>query len=311
MKKILITGGAGYIGSILTKKMVELGYNVTVIDNLLYENLSIYDLCFYKNFNFINLDVSEISTIKGEIENSDIIIPLAALVGAPLCDRNKKLSKIVNYESIKTILKYKRSDALLIFPTTNSGYGVAKNEEFCTELSPLYPVSHYAKLKVLAEEYVLNFENTISLRLATVFGVSPRPRFDLLVNDFTYQSYFYGNLNLFEENFRRNFIHIRDVCETFIFCIKNKDKMTGNIYNVGLSSANLTKKELAEKIKNHIPNLKINFITNIKDPDKRDYLVSNKKIESLGWKPKFSLDDGITELIKSFKILKKNHFSNI
>ncbi len=311
MEKVLITGGAGYIGSILTKKLLDKNYKVTVLDSLIYNQNSLNDCCIYPNFNFINGDICNYSIINDLLKNNDIIIPLAAIVGAPACDRNKSLSKLINLDAHINIIKNLSNNQMIIFPNTNSGYGIGKKNEFCDESSTLNPVSLYGKWKVEVEKELIKINNSISLRLATVFGVSPRMRTDLLVNDFVLRSLKDNFLILFEENFRRNFIHIRDIANTFIFCIENITKLKNDVYNVGLSSANLTKRELAEKIKVHLPKLNIFSSEIAKDPDKRDYVVSNKKLESKGWKTKYTLDDGIIELIKCYKFLNLGQHKNI
>lgn len=307
MKNILITGGSGYIGSLLTKELLLNQFNVTVIDNLLFNQNSLNECCYYKNFKFINGDICNYNLINNLIKKNDIIIPLACLVGAPACDKSHKLTNEINYEAQLNIINNLSSEQILLFPNTNSGYGIGNLNDMCDENSPLNPVSLYGKLKVSVEKEVLNRENSISLRLATVFGSSPRMRLDLLVNDFVYRLFKDKYLILFEENFRRNFIHVRDVVNTFLFMINNFDNAKNQIYNVGLSSANLTKKQLALKIKEYIKNSVIVSSEIGKDPDRRDYIVSNKKIENLGWKTNFSLDDGIKELIKCYSFLSESH----
>ena len=311
MDNVLITGGAGYIGSVLTKKLLEKNYQVTVLDNLMYKQNSLNDCCIFPNFKFIFGDICNYDLVNQLIKENDIIIPLAAIVGAPACDINKSLSKAINVEAHINIIKNLSNNQIIIFPNTNSGYGIGKKNEFCDESSPLNPVSLYGKWKVEVEKIVIKHNNSVSLRLATVFGVSPRMRTDLLVNDFVLRSLKDNFLILFEENFRRNFIHIRDIADTFIFCIENIKNLKNDVYNVGLSSANLTKRELAEKIKVHIPNLNIFSSEIAKDPDKRDYVVSNKKLENKGWSAKYTLDDGILELIKCYKFLNLSYHKNI
>ena len=309
--KILVTGGAGYIGSLLVPSLLKLGYSVTVLDNLIYDQTSLLDCCFHNNFNFIKGDITDYKLIDSEIKKNDIIIPLAAIVGAPASDSNKSLSNLVNYESYKFLVKNISKSQKVLYPTTNSGYGVGKKNNFCDENSPLNPISTYGKHKVEIEKDFLEKGNAITFRLATVFGMSPRMRTDLLVNDFVLKAIKDRAIVIFEEHFRRNFIHINDVVQAFIFGINNYDKMVGEPFNVGLSSANLTKKQLAEKIKKHLPKTYIHFAQIGEDPDKRDYVVSNDKIESLGWIAKSSLDDGIKELIKGYQIISTNIFANI
>lgn len=311
MKNILITGGAGYIGSVLTKLLLDEGFNITVLDNLMYKQNSLNSLCIYKNFSFIKGDICDYELINSLIAKNDIIIPLAAIVGAPACNKNKSLSKLVNYDAHKNIIDQSSRDQIIIFPNTNSGYGIGEKNKFCDENSELKPVSLYGKLKVQIEKAFLDKSNSVTLRLATVFGVSSRMRTDLLVNDFVLRALVDKYLILFEENFSRNYIHIMDVANTFLFAINHFKKMKGEPYNVGLSSANLTKRQLAEKIKKHITDLYIHTSEIGKDPDKRDYIVSNAKLEGIGWNPKFSLDDGITELIKCYNFLNLDKTKNI
>lgn len=310
MKKILITGGAGYIGSILSEELLKRGFKVTVIDKLLYDRMSLANCCNYKNFNFIKSDILEKNTILNEIRKNDIIIPLASVVGAPACKMSPKFAKETNLDSIIYLVQNLSKDQLIFYPTTNSGYGIGGTEE-CDENSELKPISLYGQWKVEAENIILSHNNSVSFRLATVFGVAPRMRLDLLVNDFCFKAYHYGYIVLFEEHFRRNYIHVRDVSGAFIHAIDNFETMKNNIFNVGLSSANLTKRQLCEKIKVYIPDLYIHSSDIGKDEDKRDYIVSNKKIESTGWNPKHSLDDGINELLKLFKMIRYNNFNNL
>jgi len=304
-EKILITGGAGYIGSMLVTKLIEKGYRVTVIDTLQFSKNSLNHLFVHKNFNFIYGDVRNKNLIKKNIEKHNIIIPLAALVGAPLCEKYKKEAKEINFESIKYMLKIVNKKQKIIFPTTNSGYGIGQKEKYCDENSPLNPISFYGKTKAEAEKIVLEFENSICFRLATIFGYSYRMRTDLLVNNFVYKALKFKKLKLYEPHFRRNYIHIIDVVRAFIFAIKNFNKLKSNTYNLGLSSANLTKLMLAKKIKKQFKEVKISIIRNRKDPDQRDYFVSNKKIEKKGFKPIISLEEGIAELLNVLRFEKK------
>ncbi len=297
MEKILITGGAGYIGSMLTTKLIEKGYRVTVIDSLQFSKNSLNHLFAHKNFKFIYGDVRNKNLIKKNIKKHNIIIPLAALVGAPLCEKYKKEAKEINFESIKYMLKIVNKKQKIIFPTTNSGYGIGQKEKYCDENSPLNPISFYGQTKAEAEKIILEFENSICFRLATIFGYSYRMRTDLLVNNFVYNALKFKKLKLYEPHFRRNYIHITDVVRAFIFAIKNFNKLKSNTYNLGLSSANLTKLMLAKKIKKQFKEVKISIIRNRKDPDQRDYFVSNKKIEKKGFKPIISLEEGIAELL--------------
>ena len=309
--KILVTGGAGYIGSILVPALLREKHIVTVIDDFRYNQSSLLDCCYNTNLKIIRGDVRNRTLMQEHIKNADIIIPLACLVGAPLCDQNPVGARTINYDAVKMILELRYPSQRIIFPTTNSGYGIGQKDKFCTEDTPLKPVSLYGKLKVKIENELLSSGNCITLRLATVFGISPRMRLDLLVNDFVYRAFNDRTVVLFQANFKRNYIHVRDVASSFIHCITNFEKMKNEPYNVGLSSANLSKYELCEKIREVIPDF-YPIISEIgEDPDKRDYIVSNEKIEKTGWKPKFSLDKGIKELIKGFQIIKKNKYSNI
>lgn len=298
--RILITGGAGYLGSMLATKLVSMNYYVTVVDMLKYDKNSLSHLFGSKNFKFILGDVRKISCIKKIIRNQDFIFPFAALVGAPLCERYKKNTLETNVNSIKNLIKYLKSGQKIIYPTTNSGYGIGEKNKYCDENSPLKPISLYGQTKAEAESIIISYKNSICFRLATVFGYSYRMRTDLLVNNFVEKAVKKNKLDLFEPYFRRNYIHISDVVSAFIYAMKNFNKLKGQTYNLGLSSANLTKLALAKIIKKKIKNLKIRMIKNKFDPDKRDYYVSNKKIEKAGFKPNISLEEGIEELIDLF-----------
>tara|TARA_R100000152_G_C6739337_1_gene163227 strand:+ start:138 stop:1076 length:939 start_codon:yes stop_codon:yes gene_type:complete len=312
MVKVLITGGAGYLGSKATEILLENGYNVTALDNLMYKQTSLLHLCTNKNFSFIEQDVTNLDLLKETIKDYDIIIPLAAIVGAPACDSNKELASKVNFEQIKCIVDNLRDNQKLVMPNTNSQYG--SSPDIITEESPFNPLSHYAKTKCDAEDYILNNGNGICLRLATVFGAASRMRTDLLVNDFVHKAIVDNYLILFQAHFNRNYIHINDVANTFLFCIENYEKMNNDVYNVGLSDANLSKMELALKVKGHFPNLVIKEDEFKSDFDNRNYIVSNDKLESFGWKPKFTIDDGIKELIDAYKMVIKynnRNFTNL
>ena len=313
MKKynILITGGAGYIGSILTPLLLNNGHKVTVIDNYKYNQSSLTTSIINKNFNLIKEDCRNIEVLKGMIKKFDIIIPLAAYVGAPLCNKDPWAASSINKESIISLFKILSKKQLIIMPTTNSAYGSGNKDNYCDENSELRPLSLYAKEKVEIEKILMDRENSISLRLATVFGMSPRMRLDLLVNDFTYKALNDKSIVLFESHFKRNFIHVRDVADVFNLAIKNPDNFVGNIFNVGLSNANLSKYELCKLIKKFLPSFEIYKSVTGKDPDQRNYLVSNKKIEKNGFKPKVSIEEGINELIKGLKIFNTKTFTNL
>ena len=310
LENILITGGAGYIGSVLSKFLLDQGYFVTVLDNFRYRQSSLLDCCYDENFRIIRGDVRDEKLLLSSLKNQDFIIHLAALVGAPICNANKDDALSTNFESTKLLLKLRNKNQKILFPCTNSGYGIGEKGKFCTEDTPLRPISFYGQTKVNSEKIILDDGNSISFRLATVFGVSPRMRLDLLVNDFVHKAMNEKFVGIFEGHFQRNYIHIRDVVRVFLHGIKNFDDMKNQPYNVGLSDANLSKLELCAKIKEHISDF-IFVESNLgNDPDKRDYIVSNEKIESTGFKPKFSLDFGIKELIKCYTILPKQSFGN-
>jgi nucleoside-diphosphate-sugar epimerase len=311
MQKILVTGGAGYIGSVLVPILLSQNYKITIVDSLIHGQSSLLDCCANPDFDFVKGDICDNQLMASLIPKHDIIVLLAAIVGAPACKANPALARLVNYDAHMEIIKRISPSQKIIFPNTNSGYGIGEKDGYCTEKTPLKPISDYGIAKVEIEKALLDKGNAVTYRLATVFGTSPRMRMDLLVNDFTYRAYKDRFIILFEEHFRRNFIHIRDVAKAFIFGITNYEKMKGEPYNVGLSSANLTKRQLCEKIKEHVPDFYIHSAPVGEDPDKRDYLVSNKKIESLGWRPDYTLDDGIVELLKAYRILKVNPFANV
>ena len=301
MKKILITGGAGYIGSMLSTELVNQGYKVTVLDLLKYNKNSLSHLYFHRNFKFIYGDARNKKIMKKLIRQNEFIIPLAGLVGAPLCDKFKKDAISTNFKAIKMIKELVNKKHKVIYMTTNSGYGIGEKNKFCDENTPLKPISLYGKTKCDAETEMNKFKNSICFRLATVFGNSYRMRSDLLVNNFVFRAVKNKKLDIFEPYFRRNFIHVKDVVKGIIFSINNFKKLKSNIYNLGLSNANISKIMLAKKIKKQHPVTKIKIITNKKDPDKRDYFVSNKKIEQKGFKAKIRLENGIKELLIYFK----------
>ena len=299
--KILITGGAGYLGSVFTRNLLK-NHEVIVYDNLMYNQTSLVDLSNNPNFTFHYGDVREWSKLKYLVEQVDIVIPLAALVGFPLCEKDKDLATSINTTQIQNIVDVLSNDQMILYPNTNSGYGT-RGEGMVDETNELTPISHYGKTKCEAEDYIINESNGISFRLATVFGVSSRMRTDLLVNDFVYKLLTDRYITLFEHKFVRNFIHIQDVSRAFEYMIDNYYTFNNEVFNLGLSDENITKKQLVEKIQTHIPNTSVNYSDYYVDPDKRDYIVSNEKIEEAGWKPIFTLDDGIKELIQSYKMI--------
>ena len=308
--KILITGGAGYIGSILAPELINKNFKVTVLDNFMFKQASLNHLCFHKNFNIINGDIRDSMLMQKLLRDHDLILPLAAIVGAPLCNKDPYSAQSINHDAIIDMIKKSSKNQMIIMPTTNSAYGTGDKNNYCDEKSPLNPISKYAVDKVEIEKILMSRENSISYRLATVFGMSPRMRIDLLVNDFTYRAYHDSAMIIFEGHFKRNFIHVRDVVRGFVHAIENFDKMKSEIYNVGLSDANLSKLELCGEIKKHLPNFTYVEEKLKKDPDQRNYIVSNEKIESTGFSPKHSLSDGIEELIKGYAMLKNQSFGN-
>jgi nucleoside-diphosphate-sugar epimerase len=313
MSKVLVTGGAGYIGSVLVDSLINRKYDVTVVDNLMYKQTSLTQYCHLPNFKFVKGDVRDWNMMQPLVDEADIIIPLACIVGMPACKKYPELTQDTNQTAIEWLARNTRDDQKIIFPTTNSGYGIGQDGIHCTEETPLKPISLYGVTKVKAEEALLQRGNAVTFRLATVFGMSPRMRLDLLVNDFTYKAFKDKYIVLFESHFKRNFIHIRDVIKAFLFAIDRFDQMKGKAYNVGLSTANISKKELCEAIKQFIPDFYIAESEINEDPDKRNYIVSNAKLESLGWMPSFSLKDGIQELLKAYPIIdaSNNNFTNL
>jgi len=309
--KILVTGGAGYIGSILVPELLKNGYEVIVIDNFMYNQVSLLDCCHYDTLTVIRGDVRDKDLISSCIKKVDIIFPLACLTGAPLCKKDPIAAKSINFDAVKLLLDLRSKDQIIIFPTTNSGYGVGQKDIYCTEETPLNPITLYGKLKVEIEKILLDAGNCVTLRLATVFGTSPRMRLDLLVNDFTYRAVNDRFIILFESHFKRNYIHIRDVARAFMHVLDNFDSMKDEPYNVGLSDTNISKWELCEEIKRYIPDFYFIEAQIGEDPDKRDYIVSNAKIEASGFNTNYSLQQGINELIKGFQIVKRNQYANV
>ena len=310
-EKILVTGGAGYIGSVLVPKLLDCGYRVVVLDNFMYRQNSLAHVCYNPNLDIIRGDVRNEVLVFSLISSVDVIIPLAALVGAPLCDRNPLSATSINLHAIEMMLKYTSKTQKILLPVSNSGYGIGTPGKFCVETDKLLPISHYGRDKVEAEAAIMQQGNAISFRLATVFGMSPRMRLDLLVNNFVHRAVHSKEIVLFEPHFKRNYIHIRDVAKVFIHGLNCFEEMKGEAYNVGLSNANLSKMELCLEIKEQIPDLTIIEAPIGKDPDQRDYIVSNEKIEKTGFWPEHSLKVGITELIKGCNVLQNTRYGNV
>ncbi|MFN0118244.1 MAG: NAD-dependent epimerase/dehydratase family protein [Elusimicrobiota bacterium] len=309
--KVLVTGGAGYIGSVLVPMLLNEGHEVTVVDNFMYQQISLLDACIHEKLTIHRKDVRDHDLIRDLAKKHDVLIPLACLTGAPLCQREPDVATAVARDAVKFIADIASPNQMVIYPCTNSGYGVGQEGIFCTEDTPLNPITLYGKLKVEAEQHLLNKGNAVTFRLATVFGVSPRMRLDLLVNDFTYRAVNDRFVVLFEPHFKRNYLHVRDAARAFIFSINNYAKLKGQPYNVGLSEANLSKFELCEQIKKHIPDFYFPISEIGKDPDKRNYIVSNDRIEKAGFKTEVGLERGLKELIKGYNIIKRNQFANI
>ncbi|MCX5796505.1 MAG: NAD(P)-dependent oxidoreductase [Elusimicrobia bacterium] len=308
--KVLVTGGAGYIGSILVPRLLEQGHEVAVIDNFMYRQTSLLDCCADRRLTIARGDARDRKLIEEHLKDAQYVIPLACLTGAPLCDRFPQEAQGIIVDALKLLVELRRPGQRILYPTTNSGYGIGQDGVHCTEETPLRPISLYGKLKVEAERLLLAAGDTVTFRLATAFGVSPRMRLDLLVNDFTYRAVNDRFIVLFEANFKRNFIHVRDVAAAFLHAMANFDQMKGQAYNVGLSDANLSKEELCAEIKKQVPEFYFVEAKVGEDPDKRNYIVSNEKVEKTGFKPKVSLSEGIRELVKGYQVLKRDAFAN-
>ncbi len=308
--KILVTGAAGYIGSVLTPILLNAGHDVVALDNFMYNQTSLLDVCWNPKLTIVRGDVRDMKLMAKLMKDADAIIPLACLTGAPLCAKEPQAAQAILLDAILDMIKIKSKSQMVIFPTTNSGYGIGEKGKHCTEETPLRPISLYGRLKSDAEQAILA-DGGITWRLATAFGVAPRMRLDLLVNDFTYRAVYDRFVVLFEAHFNRNYIHVRDISKAFVHGLNNFDKMKGQTYNVGLSDANLTKLQLCQEIKKQVPDFYFVEATIGEDPDKRDYIVSNEKIEKTGYKPDVSLTAGITELIKAYQVIKRNQYANI
>ena len=308
---ILVTGGAGYLGSTMVPELLNAGHKVTVLDNFMFGQNSLAHVCHHPDFNVVRGDIRVEKTIQPLMKKADIVIPLAALVGAPLCSKDPVGATTINHDAIMLMLKLLSKDQIVLMPTTNSAYGTGDENNYCTEESPLRPISQYAIEKVEIERALMQHPSAISFRLATVFGMSPRMRIDLLVNDFTYRAVYDRFVVLFESQFKRNYIHVRDVARVFLHAIANHGRMKGQIYNVGLSNANVSKKELCQAIQKHLPEFVFLDAPVGKDPDQRNYIVSNEKIEATGFKPMYSLDYGIRELVKGYTMIKNTRYGNV
>jgi nucleoside-diphosphate-sugar epimerase len=308
---VLITGVAGYLGSVISDHLLKAGHKVIGIDNLSFGSAPLNHLCEQSAFEFYREDARNEGAMAALIKKADVIIPLAAVVGMPACLRDPWLATSVNLEAIRLINRLRSPGQLVIYPNTNSGYGIKSGSTFCTEETPLEPISIYGQTKCQAEIELLNSPNAITLRLATVFGMSPRMRLDLLVNHFVYSAITDGYLVIFEKDFKRNFVHVRDVADCMVHCIANSARMVGKPYNVGLDSANLSKAELAMKVKEFVPNFYVHFSEVGSDPDKRNYIVSNQRLREAGFEAKRTLETGIPELIKGYRMIGRSPYKNV
>lgn len=309
--RVLVTGGAGYLGSVLSEHLLSAGHSVTCLDNLSLGQSGPFHLCANDRYDFVRGDARDEALLTRLLPTVDAIIPLACVVGAPACQRDPWMAQTVNQDAIALLNRLRSKQQFVVFPTTNSGYGTKSGDSFCTEQTPLEPISLYGRTKVAAEAELLASPNAITLRLATVFGMSPRPRLDLLVNHFVYAAVTDGFIVIFEKHFKRNYIHIRDVADCFLHCLANPDRMVGRPFNVGLDDANLSKEELALKIKEHVPSFFIHFSEVGSDPDKRNYIVSNARLRDAGFAARRSLDDGIRELLKGYRMMARGPFGNV
>ncbi len=310
-RKVLVTGAAGYLGSVLCGRLLEAGWSVLALDNLYYNECGLLQYCAHPEFDFVLGDARDPAILKPLLANVDAIIPLAALVGVGACNRDPQTAKAINLDAVLLLNRLRSKDQLVVYPTTNSGYGSKTGEIFCTEETPLEPISLYGETKAQAEAALLSSPNAICFRLATVFGVSTRMRLDLLVNHFVHTAVRDGYIILFEKHFKRNFVHIRDVADCFLHALTSPTQMLGRTFNLGLDAANVSKEELALKVKEHLPNFCIQTSEIGTDPDKRNYVVSNQRLREAGFEAKRSLDDGIRELLKFYRMAGRWHFHNV
>jgi nucleoside-diphosphate-sugar epimerase len=312
VQRVLVTGGLGYLGSVLCEHLLDAGFQVTALDNLMYGagQQGLFHLCALPAFDFIKGDVRDEAVMRPAIKNADVIIHLAAIVGASACDRDPHLATTVNLEAVRLLNRLRSPQQLVIYPNTNSGYGATDGAAYCTEDTPLQPISLYGRTKVEAEMHLLDSPNVLTFRLATVFGMSPRMRLDLLVNHFTYVALTEGYIVIFEKDFKRNYVHVRDVADCMLHGIANAADMTGKPYNLGLDSANLSKEELARKVQHYVPNFYVHFAAIGQDPDKRNYVVSSQRLRDAGFTAKRSLDHGIQELLKGYRMMGRGLFKN-
>lgn len=308
---VLVTGAAGYLGSILIPDLLDQGHRVIALDTFTRNDAALAANCSNERFDPVRGDTRDEGLIKELIGQADIVIPLAALVGAPLCKADPINATTINLDAVKLLVKHMSKQQRIIYPTTNSGYGIGEKGQFCTEETPLNPISLYGSTKVDAEKAILDSGNGVTLRLATVFGMAPRVRLDLLVNDFTYRAVTDRAVVIFEGEFKRNYIHVRDVAKAFKHSIDNYESMNANPFNVGLSDANLSKLELCAKIKEIVPEFTYLSAPIGEDPDKRDYIVSNAKIEATGWRPDHSIESGIRELVRGYRMIRNVKFTNV
>jgi nucleoside-diphosphate-sugar epimerase len=306
-----VTGGAGYVGSVLVPMLLERQYEVTVVDNFMYGQASLLDCCYQRTLTIIRGDVRDTALLTGLVPRFDAVLPLACLTGAPICNREPQAAEAVNRDAVRVLADVMSKDQILIFPCTNSGYGIGESDVYCDENTPLRPISLYGRLKVEIESFLLDRGNCLTFRFATVFGISPRMRLDLLVNDFVFRAVTDRFLVLFEAHFKRNFIHVRDAAGAFLYAVDHYDAMKGRPYNVGLSDANLSKLELCQRIQSQVPGFAVMVGEIGEDPDKRNYIVSNARVEATGFRPQVGLDAGIAELIKGYQVIRRNQYSNV